>query len=135
MPAAFSITHRVLFAETDMAGIVHFANYFRWMEHVEHEFFRSLGLSISMQHEGLHIGWPRVSAGCEFSGPLKFEDEVELKLRVMKVGEKSFSYEVDYLVGGRRVALGKTTSVCCSLEGPKMRSIPIPPEIREKLAR
>ena len=134
MPTEFSIRHRVLFAETDMAGIVHFANYFRWMEQVEHEFFRSLGLSISMQHEGLHIGWPRVSAGCEFFGPLKFEDEVELKLRVMKVGEKSFSYEVDYLVAGRRVALGKTTSVCCSLEGGKMRSIPIPPEIREKLS-
>jgi hypothetical protein len=32
------------------------------------------------------------------------------------------------------VALGKTTSVCCSLEGGKMRSIPIPAQIREKLS-
>jgi len=29
-----------------MAGVVHFSNYFRWMEIVEHAFFRSLGLSV-----------------------------------------------------------------------------------------
>src|SRR5436190_23976214 len=108
MPTEFSITRRIQFAETDMAGIVHFANYFRWMEEVEHAFFRSVGLSISMQHDGLHIGWPRVSTACDFMGPVRFEDDVELKLRVVKVGEKSFSYEVEYSVGGRQVALGRT---------------------------
>ena len=34
------------FAETDMAGIVHFSNYFRFMEATEHYFFRSLGLHL-----------------------------------------------------------------------------------------
>ena len=134
MPAHHTIKRRVQFFETDMAGVVHFSNYFRMMEEVEHAFFRSLGLSVVMSHEALEIGWPRVAAACEYFGPLRFEDEVELRIRVMKVGEKSFAYEVDYLLAGRRVALGKTTSVCCSLEGGKMRSIPIPPEIREKLS-
>src|SRR5438270_7455884 len=109
MPTEFSIRRRVQFAETDMAGIMHFANFFRMMEEVEHAFFRSVGLSVSMQHDDIHIGWPRVSAGCEFFGPLKFEDEVELRLRVTRVGDKSFSYEVDFLVRGTRVALGNTT--------------------------
>ena len=130
----FAITRRVQFAETDMAGIVHFANYFRWMEEVEHAFFRSVGLSVSMQHEGMHVGWPRVSTGCEFFGPVKFEDELELRLRVVKVGEKSFSYEVDFLLAGRKVALGKTTSVCCELRPDgTMKSISIPPSLRERL--
>jgi YbgC/YbaW family acyl-CoA thioester hydrolase len=129
----FSVTHRVQFSETDMAGIVHFSNFFRWMEEVEHAFFRSVGLSVSMQHDGLHLGWPRVSTACDFFGPVRFEDEVELKLRVTKVGEKSFNYEVDYAVAGRAVARGRTTSVCCVLEGGKMRSVPIPDAIRAKL--
>ena len=130
----FSIPRRVQFSETDMAGIVHFSNYFRWMEEVEHAFFRSVGLSVSMQHEGMHVGWPRVSVACDFFGPVRFEDEVELNLRVARVGEKSFSYEVDFLIAGRRVALGKTTSVCCELrkEAP-MRSIPIPQALRDRL--
>jgi YbgC/YbaW family acyl-CoA thioester hydrolase len=134
MPATFSILRRVQFAETDMAGIVHFSNFFRMMEEVEHAFFRSVGLSVSMQHDGMHVGWPRVSTGCEFFGPVRFEDEVELRLRVVKLGDKSFSYEVDFLLKGRPMALGKTTSVCCELrQDGTMKSIPIPPSIREKL--
>ena len=46
MAAEFSISRRVQFAETDMAGVVHFSNYFRWMEEVEHAFFRAVGLSV-----------------------------------------------------------------------------------------
>jgi YbgC/YbaW family acyl-CoA thioester hydrolase len=44
--------HRVEFTDTDMAGIVHFSSFFRYMEVTEHAFFRSLGFSIVMQHEG-----------------------------------------------------------------------------------
>jgi YbgC/YbaW family acyl-CoA thioester hydrolase len=134
MPAPFSILRRILFSETDMAGIVHFSNYFRLMEEVEHAFFRSVGLSVSMQHDGMHVGWPRVSASCDYFGPVKFEEEVELRLRVTRVGEKSFSYEVDFLLEGRRMALGKTTSVCCELRPDgSMRSIPIPDALRAKI--
>src|SRR5215203_1659154 len=133
MLTEFSIPRRIQFAETDMAGIAHFSNFFRMMEEVEHAFFRSIGLSVSMQHDGMHVGWPRVSTGCEFFGPVRFEDQVELVMRVTKVGEKSFNYEVDFNVAGRRVALGKMTSVCCALEDGAMRSIPIPAAIREKL--
>ena len=133
MATEFSIQRRVQFSETDMAGIVHFANYFRWMEEVEHAFYRSLGLSVAMEHEGRHIGWPRVSAACEYLGPVRFEDELELKLRLIRVGEKSCNFEVDFLLAGRRVALGKVTSVCCEVGPDGMRSIPIPLAIREKM--
>jgi acyl-CoA thioester hydrolase len=133
MPTEFAVTHLVQFSETDMAGIVHFSNYFRWMEEVEHAFFRSAGLSVSMQHDGMHLGWPRVSVACDYFGPVRFEDEVRLVLRVVKVGEKSFNYEVDYYLGEQRVALGKVTSVCCALEGGKMKSVVIPDVIRAKL--
>ena len=134
MLPTFTTERRVQFAETDMAGIAHFANFFRWMEEAEHAFFRSAGLSVSMRHEGHHIGWPRVAVSCEFSGPVRFEDKVELTLRVTKVGEKSFNYDVEFSLAGRRVALGKSTSVCCVLANDgKMRSVAIPDAIRAKL--
>jgi acyl-CoA thioester hydrolase len=133
MPAHHSIKRRIQFHDTDMAGVVHFSNYFRMMEEVEHAFFRTLGLSIVMTHEALEIGWPRVAASCEYFGPLRFEDEVELIMRVTKVGEKSFNYEVEFQWEGRKVALGKMTSVCCEMLDSGMRSIPIPPGIRKKL--
>src|SRR4051812_27848503 len=131
----FSHTRRVQFSETDMAGIVHFSNYFRGMEEGEHAFFRSGGLSVSMQHDGMHVGWPRVSVSCDYYGPGKFEDELELRLRVARVGEKSFSYEVDFVKEGRVVALGKTPSVCCEIRRDEpMRSIAIPQTLRDRLS-
>jgi YbgC/YbaW family acyl-CoA thioester hydrolase len=133
--ATFSIRRRVQFAETDMAGILHFANYFRLMEEVEHEFFRSLGLSVMMKHDGGEIGWPRVAATCEYNGPARFEDELELTLRVTRVGDKSLNFEVEFSRAGNRIALGKITSVCCTLENGAMRAIPIPPDIRAKLSK
>ena len=133
MPTEFTLRRRIEFAETDMAGIVHFSNYFRWMEEVEHAYFRSVGLSVVMQHEGREIGWPRVAVSCEYFGPAKFEDELDLKLRVVRIGEKSFSYEVDFSLDGKRIALGKSTSVCCIYENGGIKSIAIPKAFREKL--
>ena len=46
MAYEFKAIRRVEFADTDMAGIMHYSNFFRFMETAEHAFFRSLGLSI-----------------------------------------------------------------------------------------
>ena len=59
MPHEYKMTHRVEFADTDMAGIIHFASFFRYMEVTEHALFRSIGLSINMDVDGRRIGWPR----------------------------------------------------------------------------
>ena len=133
MPIQFTTTHRVQFSETDLAGVVHFSNFFRWMEEVEHAYFRSVGSSVATLSDEAHIGWPRVSATCEFLAPVRFEDEVQLVFRIVRLGEKSLNYEVEFLSGGQRVALGKTTSVCCQITPQGMKSIPIPAELRQRL--
>jgi len=132
MPSEFSLTHRVQFCETDMAGVAHFANYFRWMEEVEHAFFRSLGLNIVMTYEGAQLSWPRVSASCEYQGSLRFEDEVELRLSLTRVGNKSLAYDIRFLKGAQPVALGKITAVCVMVDAGEFRAVSIPPAIREK---
>jgi YbgC/YbaW family acyl-CoA thioester hydrolase len=70
MAAHFVTKRRVEFSDTDMAGIIHFASYYRYMEEAEHQFFRSLGLTV-MQKVDDHtvLGWPRVSANCTFEAP------------------------------------------------------------------
>ena len=133
MPAEFSVAHRVQFCETDMAGVAHFANYFRWMEEAEHAFFRSLGMSILMDYEGSRLSWPRVSASCEYQGPLHFEDEVEMRLSLTRLGNKSLSYEIRFLNNGREVAIGKITAVCVLVGAEEFRAISIPPAVRQKL--
>ncbi len=79
MASSFRMSRRVEFCETDMAGIVHFSNFYKWMEQIEHAFFRSLGLSIvSHLEDGSTIGWPRVSAQCRFESPAHYEDILDV---------------------------------------------------------
>ena len=133
MGVVLSMTRRVQFAETDMAGVLHFSNYFRYMEEAEHAFWRSVGLTVYLRDGDPHLSWPRVSATCEYFAPLRFEDELELALRVTKLGEKSLHYEVDFRRGEERCAIGKITAVCCATQPGSFAPTAIPPEIRKRL--
>jgi len=132
MPYEFRMTHRVHFSETDMAGIVHFANFFRYMEATEHAFFRSLGFSIHTVEEGKTYGWPRVHVDCDYKQPLRFEDLVEVELRVREKKSKSLSYSFLFrkLTDGEpvEVASGHITAVCVAMDGEsgRMRAVDIP---------
>ena len=75
----FSITRRVEFHETDAAGLMHFSNFYRWMEVCEHEWFRALSLPMmSTTPAGLRLGWPRREASCVFVRPLRCNDVVRI---------------------------------------------------------
>src|SRR4051794_1938674 len=56
---AFQYSRRVAFAETDLAGIVHFSTFFRYMEEAEHALWRAAGLPVFQTMN--NAGWPRVS--------------------------------------------------------------------------
>ena len=126
-------TRRVQFSETDMAGVLQFANYYRIMEEVEHEFWRSLGASVMTRDGEREIGWPRVATSCEYFAPARFEDELEVALKVAHVGDRSVSYELEFHRDGLTLANGRVTAVCCVM-GPKgFEAISIPPTLRSKL--
>ena len=89
------------------------------------------GIEISMDVEftvdlikGKTIGWPRVKASCEYAGPARYGDTLDITVRVLRKGTSSMTYEIEFEIDGRRVARGESTSVRCEL-GPEMRSIPI----------
>ena len=134
MPFEFKLTRRIEFAETDMAGIVHFANFFRMMESTEHAFFRSLGLTIHGHEAGTTTGWPRVSATCDYRAPLRFEDEVEIHLIVAEVRTRSIRYQFIFrkAADGTEVARGSISAVCASVEKAtrKLVAVPIPDTVR-----
>lgn len=106
------MTRRVTFAETDMAGILHFSNYFRYMEEVEHAFFRSLGFRVHSCEASGAWGWARRNASCSYERPLRYEDEVELCLTVKEKRSKAIVYEIRFLLGDAQVAFGELTAVC-----------------------
>ena len=115
------------FYETDMAGIVHFSWFFRYLEEAEHAMWREAGVSIA---GGLGVAWPRVAASFEFHRPLRFEDEFEVHLRIVAKDARTIGYEGIITKGDDRIATGRMTIKCVSKapNGP-MRSVDMPPAI------
>lgn len=137
MAHTFHLQRRVTFAETDMAGIVHFSNFFRYMEETEHAFFRSLGLSIHMAVGGREVCWPRVNAACDYLNPLKFEDDVDIELRVAELAARSVTYRFTFTKAPDiLIARGTLTAVCAAFDeqAGRLRAIDIPGLIRDKLS-
>jgi YbgC/YbaW family acyl-CoA thioester hydrolase len=130
----FRTSRRVEFCDTDMAGIVHFSNFFRFMEFAEQGFLRSLGLSVAWSEGTVRYGFPRVSASCDFTKPVRFEDVLDIDVTVAQIGTKSVTYRFDFACRGVPVARGQVSAVCCK-KGPEgsLESIEIPPTIRAKL--
>jgi YbgC/YbaW family acyl-CoA thioester hydrolase len=130
----FHITRRVEFGETDMAGIAHFSNFFRYMEVAETDFLQGHGLSVAWDDNGQRFGFPRVSVACDFKRPVRFRDVLDIAVTVEEVGRKSVRYRFDFTHKGNEVAVGRITAVCCrSTPEHGIESIEIPPEVRAKL--
>lgn len=138
MPYEFTVTRRVEFSDTDMAGIMHFANFFRFMETAEHGFYRSMGFSVVLKNFDPPLGFPRVHAACDFKKPLRFEDLVEVQLLVQEKRSKTLSYVFRFRNVTREpaeeVARGRVTVVCVThgTDG-KMASVPIPASIADQI--
>lgn len=135
MAHEFKRRRRVEFAETDMAGILHFSNYFRFMEETEHEFFRSLGLRVHQQSDEGFQGWARAHAECTYRRPLRNDDVVELRLFVREKRSKSIKYEVLFFLEegdpavATEVARGTMTAVCVQKADGGLRAVAMPADV------
>ena len=128
----FVYKRRVQFAETDLAGIVHFSTIFRYMEEAEHALWRAAGLTIA--ERGSDLGWPRVSAACEFRNPLRFEEEFEVRVRIGSLKTRTLEYEFTLVRGDAVIAVGTITSVCVKKTADgKMRAIEVPEPVLQRL--
>ena len=138
MAYEFKIRRIVEFSDTDMAGIVHHAMFFRYMESAEHAFFRSLGLTVAPPKSVSSVGWPRVHTEADFSAPLRFEDEVEIHLLVAEKKSKALTYAFRLRKLNTpqpyEVARGRITVVCIKMVGGKMKAATIPKEISDKIS-
>jgi YbgC/YbaW family acyl-CoA thioester hydrolase len=127
----FRATRRVEFNETDLAGIVHFSNIFRYMETVEGAFYRSFGQSVLLRGAAEPLGLPRVHADCDYLKPLRFEDLIEMHLLVKEKREKTVTYQIRFwrIEPGpaEEVAVGHVTVVCVGRSpGGVLKSQPFP---------
>lgn len=120
------------FAETDQAGMVHFANFFRYMEEAEHALWRAAGMHIDSVNSELK--WPRVAAAFDFKRPLRFEDEFEVLVGIGGVTARTIQYNHTIMRGEITVGVGTVTVACVQLGADHvLRAVEIPADLLGRL--
>jgi YbgC/YbaW family acyl-CoA thioester hydrolase len=128
----FHYRRRVAFAETDMAGIVHFSVFFRYMEEAEHALWRAAEMTIG--RVGEETGWPRVAATFDFKAPLRFEDEFDVCVRIDAVSRRTLRYAFTVTRDDTLIGTGTITTACVSRRpGEAMKAMDLPADIVARL--
>lgn len=127
----FCYSRQVKFYETDLAGVVHFSNYFRYMEEAEHALWRAAGLTVD--RAGAELGWPRVHATFDYKRALLFEDEFTIVVRIQAVSARTIQYSFTILRGDKTIGAGSMTTACAVRDPETMRAVEIPEGIVDRL--
>ena len=141
MSAAFTTHRRVEFRDTDAAGIAHFSAFFPWMESAEHELLRSIGVALIEPLPDdpaghAQLSWPRVAASCDYTGAVRFGDELDVAVTVEALGRTSVTYAFHFTHAGRDVAHGRVVAVRCVLRADRRpEPVPIPDDVATRLGR
>ena len=131
--AAYAFTHRlrVRFCETDAMGVVHHASYFAYLEETRVEYLRALGRPYDrLRAEG--IEFPVVEAAMRYRRPLRFDDIVDVRVRVASAGGATF--QMSYLLHSAGVESATAATVHGVVDG-QGRPTRVPHWLRELVAR
>lgn len=79
----YTYKRKAHYHETDKMGIIHHSNYIKWMEEARVGFMDAMGLGY-VRMEQMGIASPVVSLSVEYKDPVAFDDEVHIRLSVLK---------------------------------------------------
>ena len=120
-PRVFQLPLRVYYEDTDMAGIVYYANYLRYIERGRSEWVREIGIDQNRMKDvdGIVFAVRRVEA--DYIAPARLDDQLIVETWVESLGAAR-------MIMGQRVTRGDTelfralvTVVCMTLEGRPVR--------------
>ena len=126
---AFAARTRVGFSDTDAQGIVYYGRYNPFFDLARVEYLRSLGL---LRYESAGEFVMRAN-DVEYFAPAMFDDEIEIRVRVARIGRTSITYEfaAHKLPEGTLMVTAHQTLVYVDLAA--RAALPIPDDYKERL--
>lgn len=124
---------RIRWRDCDPTGIILYAAYFRFFEIGEVELFRAAGIHQYRLSEEHGIWFPRVSTHADFYKPAQLDDEIEIAVKVGKLGGASFRLEFEIRRKGEEALLAEGYTVIATVSRETFKAVRLPEEIREGL--
>ena len=134
MPMFHHIDLRVMWADTDPAGIVWFGVFFRYFEQAEEELYRRLGSDRTALLHRLQVFMPRTSLQSRFKSPAKLGDEIAVGVGVSEITDRriGFAFDIRERETGRLICDASYRVAC--VDAGTFAPRPFPPEIVALLA-
>jgi acyl-CoA thioester hydrolase len=128
----FSARTRVGFSDTDAQGIVYYGRYLPYLDLARVEYHRKLGLL------GMEIGEPGVefvmrACTIEYHAPAVFDDELELFIRVARIGRTSATYECAAYRASDDALMVTATQTLVLVDLEERKACEIPQEFRDTI--
>lgn len=118
---------RVYYEDTDMAGIVYYANYLRFIERARSEWVRDLGIDQArMKADGMVFAVRRVEA--DYLSPARYDDVLRVETAVQPGSGARLVLRQDVRRGDVTLFSALVTIICMTTEGAICR---LPAAIRQ----
>ena len=131
-PFKFGARTRVGFSDTDAQGIVYYGRYFPYIDLARVEYLRMLGL-LGMEIGERGVEFVTRAGTIEYHAPAVFDDELEVFVRIARIGRTSLTYEfaVYRAQDDLLMVTGRQTLVLVDLD--ERKPCEIPQEFRETI--
>lgn len=130
----FAHRQRVRFGETDLQGVVYYANYLLFAEVGRIAYLRALGIDYKRDMLEKGVDFTIGEASVRYQSPLRFDDEYDIRVRVGEIRSSSWVFEYAFdRADGQRCALGSTVQVI--LDHASGKAVRIPADLRDVLER
>ncbi|SIS81687.1 acyl-CoA thioester hydrolase [Roseivivax lentus] len=125
-----TFTVRVYYEDTDMAGIVYYANYLRYIERARSDWVRDLGIdqNAMRENDGVVFVVRRVEA--DYIAPAKFDDQLEVRTVTRSVSGVKLAMGQEVWRDDTLLFRAEVLVVCVNAAGQPAR---LPANIRQKL--
>jgi len=121
---------RVYYEDTDMAGIVYYANYLKFIERARSTIVRQAGIDQARLKDDFGVVFAVYKIEATYRQPAKFDDELTIATKLQQLSGARLLFEQDVLRAGELLFQSKITVICMNSDG---RAIRLPAEIRAKL--
>ncbi|MEA2281008.1 MAG: acyl-CoA thioester hydrolase [Solirubrobacteraceae bacterium] len=130
-PFRYAHRMRVGFDETDAQGIVYYGRYMPYFDRARVEYMRDLGVLVQ---EPADPEFVMRAQHVEYHAPARFDDELEVFVRVRRIGTTSIAWEFEAynVTSGERLAAANQTLV--SVDPAERRPVPVEWRVREAIA-
>ena len=133
-PPAFKhcFAMRVYYEDTDMGGVVFYANYLKFMERGRTEWLRALGVNQSDLAAHEQRGFMVTELDIRYLKPARLDDLLQIESEVTRMGRASLHFHQTICREGELLTQSNI-QVCC-VETVNMRVVAIPQSVRTKFA-